>query len=315
VRIVVAVGGNALLERGERPDAAVQQENSVRAAGSLAPLAARHEIVLTHGNGPQVGLLALESAADPRLTRPYPFDVLGAQTQGMIGYWLLQALQNALPDRQVAAVLNQTLVSAEDPAFGTPSKFVGPVYDESEARRLAAELGWQVARDGDRWRRVVPSPLPRQVVETRTVRRLLDAGVVVVCAGGGGVPVVRDETGRLRGVEAVVDKDLATAVLAESLAADALLLLTDVPAVIRGYGTAAAEPIGRSTPAALRREEFPAGSMGPKVAAACRFVEGTGGLAGIGALTEAPAILAGRSGTVITPAGRYGGPGDPRPRP
>jgi carbamate kinase len=305
--IVVAVGGNALLERGERPDADVQRKNVDRAAESLAPLAAEHQVVVTHGNGPQVGLLALESAADPRLERPYPFDVLGAQTQGMIGYWLLQALQNALPGREVAAVVNQTLVSAADPAFGAPTKFVGPVYEEAEARRLAAERGWQVAADGDRWRRVVPSPMPRRVVETRTVRRLLAAGVVVVCAGGGGVPVLRDETGRLRGVEAVVDKDLATAVLAEALEADALLLLTDVPAVIRGYGTADAEPIGRSTPAALRQERFPAGSMGPKVAAACRFVETTGAPAGIGSLTEAPAILAGHSGTVITPAGSYAG--------
>jgi carbamate kinase len=308
MRIVVAVGGNALLERGERPDAEVQRANAERAAGSLAPLAAEHEVVVTHGNGPQVGLLALESAADPALARPYPFDVLGAQTQGMIGYWLLQALQNALPGREVAAVVNQTLVSAADPAFEAPTKFVGPVYGEADARRLAAARGWRVAPDGDRWRRVVPSPAPRRVVETRTVRRLLGAGVVVVCAGGGGVPVVRDETGRLRGVEAVVDKDLATAVLAESLEADGLLLLTDVPAVLRGYGTAAAEPIGRTTPAALRQESFPAGSMGPKVAAACRFVEITGAPAGIGALTEAVAILAGRSGTVITPAGRDGGP-------
>jgi carbamate kinase len=232
----------------------------------------------------------------------------------MIGYWLLQGLQNALPGRQVAAVVNQTLVSAVDPAFDAPTKFVGPVYDEPTGRRLAAERGWQVAQDGVHWRRVVPSPLPQRVVETRIVRLLLGSGAVVVCAGGGGVPVVRDEAGRLRGVEAVVDKDLASAVLAEALEADALLLLTDVPAVIRGYGTPEAEPIDRATPPALRREGFATGSMGPKVAAACRFVEVTGDLAGIGALTDAPAILAGRAGTVVTPAGDYGGPGDLRPR-
>jgi carbamate kinase len=260
-------------------------------------------------------MLALESAADPALSVPYPFDVLGAQTQGMIGYWLLQALQNALPGRQVAAVVNQTLVSATDPAFEHPTKFVGPVYDEPTARQLAAERDWTVAADGAYWRRVVPSPAPVRVVETRVIRLLLGSGAVVVCAGGGGVPVIRDETGALRGVEAVIDKDLATAVLAESLEADALLLLTDVPAVIRDFGEPGAQPIRRATPAMLHRESFPAGSMGPKVAAVCRFVEVTGDLAAIGALTEATEILAGRAGTVVTPAGDFGGAHDLRPLP
>src|SRR4249919_2034804 len=282
MRLVIAIGGNALLERGQKPDAAIQQANAVRAVRAFASLAEEHEVVVTHGNGPQVGLLALQSAADPELERPYPFDVLGAQTQGMIGYWLLQALQNALPGRQVAAVVNQTLVSAADPAFASPTKFVGEVYDEATAKRLAAERGWSVAQDGQRWRRVVPSPVPQRIVETRIVRLLLTSGAVVVCAGGGGVPVIRNEAGQLEGVEAVVDKDLATAVLAEALEADALLLLTDVPAVMRGYGTAAEEPILRATPGALRREQFPAGSMGPKVEAVCRFVEVTGDLAAIG---------------------------------
>ncbi|BCJ45767.1 carbamate kinase [Actinoplanes ianthinogenes] len=304
MRIVIAIGGNALLQRGQRPDAAVQQANAIRAVEALAPLAAEHEIVITHGNGPQVGMLALESAADPLLAVPYPFDVLGAQTQGMIGYWLLQALQNALPGRQVAAILDQTLVSAADPAFGKPTKFVGAVYDEVTAKRLAAERGWAVAADGANWRRVVPSPQPQRIVETRIIRSLLYDGTVVVCAGGGGIPVVRDEAdGRLRGVEAVVDKDLATAVLAESLDADALLLLTDVPAVLRGFGGPSPEPISRATPAELRREDFPAGSMGPKVEAVCRFTELTGGLSAIGALEDAAAILAGKAGTVVTPSG------------
>jgi len=314
MRIVLALGGNALLQRGERADAATQQANAERAVEALAPLAEAHEIVLTHGNGPQVGLLALESAADAALSVPYPFDVLGAQTQGMIGYWLLQALQNALPGRQVAALVNQTLVSATDPAFEDPTKFVGPVYDEKTAKRLAQEHKWTVAADGRYWRRVVPSPRPERIVETRVIRLLLNSGAVVVCGGGGGVPVVRDEAGRLQGIEAVVDKDHATAVLAESLEADALLLLTDVPAILRNFGQPSEEPIHRATPAALRREQFPAGSMGPKVAAACRFVELTGDLAAIGALTDAPAILAGQAGTVITPAGDYGGPRDLRPR-
>jgi carbamate kinase len=314
MRIVVAIGGNALLERGQKPDAAVQQANAARAVRALAPLAAEHELVVTHGNGPQVGLLALESAADPQLERPYPFDVLGAQTQGMIGYWLMQGLQNVLPGRQVASVINQTLVSAADAAFTAPTKFVGPVYDEPTAQRLAAERGWVVKQDGQYWRRVVPSPAPVRVVETRIVRLLLTSGAVVVCAGGGGVPVVRDEAGKLRGVEAVVDKDLATEVLAEALEADALLLLTDVPTVVRGYGTPDAVPIPRATPAALRREDFPGGSMGPKVEAVCRFVEVTGDMAAIGALEDAALILAGKAGTVVTPGGDYGGPDDLRPR-
>jgi carbamate kinase len=313
MRIVIAIGGNALLERGQKPDAAVQQENSRRAVEALAPLAARHEVVVTHGNGPQVGMLALESANDPDLTRPYPLDVLGAQTQGMIGYWLLQGLQNALPGRQVAAVVNQTLVSAADPAFADPAKFVGQVYDEPTARRLAGERGWDVKPDGKHWRRVVPSPVPERIVETRVIRQLLSSGAVVVCAGGGGVPVIRNESGRLQGVEAVVDKDLATAVLAESLDADALLLLTDVPAVLRGFGTDKEETISRATPAELRREEFPAGSMGPKVEAVCRFVELTGDMAAIGALTDAERILAGTAGTVVTPGGDYGNQHDLRP--
>ena len=313
MRIVIAIGGNALLERGQRPDAAVQRANAVRAVAALAPLAAEHQVVVTHGNGPQVGMLALQSAADPALEVPYPFDVLGAQTQGMIGYWLLQALQNALPGRQVAAVLDQTLVSADDPAFGAPSKFVGPVYDRATADRLATERGWTVAADGPKWRRVVPSPKPQRVVETRVIRLLLGSGAVVVCAGGGGVPVIRGEDGRLTGVEAVVDKDLATAELAEALDADALLLLTDVPAVVRGFGGPDPEPISRTTPAALRREDFAAGSMGPKVDAACRFVEMTGDLAGIGALGDAAMLLAGKAGTIVTPGGEYGGPHDLRP--
>ena len=314
MRIVAALGGNALLRRGEKPDAYVQAANVARAVAALAPLADEHELVLTHGNGPQVGVLALQSASDPQLSTPYPFDVLGAQTQGMIGYWLLQALQNNLPGRQVASIINQTLVAASDPALENPTKFIGEVYDEQTAKRLAAERGWVVKQDGEHWRRVVGSPRPQRVVETRLIRLLLNSGAVVVCAGGGGVPVIRNEQGLLSGVEAVVDKDLTTSVLAEALDADVLLILTDVPNVIRGYGTPGAEPVLRATPASLQREGFASGSMGPKVDAACRFVEVTGDMAAIGRLEDAQEILAGRAGTIITPGGDYGGPGDLSPR-
>lgn len=314
MRIVAALGGNALLRRGEKPDASVQAANIARAVAALAPLAQEHELVLTHGNGPQVGVLALQSASDPQLTTPYPFDVLGAQTQGMIGYWLLQALQNTLPGRQVAAIINQTLVSAADPAFENPTKFIGEVYEEERAKALAAERGWTVKQDSSGWRRVVGSPRPQRVVETRLIRLLLSSGAVVVCAGGGGVPVIRDESGRLSGVEAVVDKDLTTSVLAEALDADVLMILTDVPNVLRGFGTPEEEPVLRATPATLRSEEFAAGSMGPKVDAACRFVEVTGDMAAIGRVEDAVAILEGRAGTIITPRGKYGGPDDLSPR-
>jgi carbamate kinase len=308
MRIVAALGGNALLQRGQKADAEVQEANVKRAVAALAPLAAEHELVVTHGNGPQVGVLALQSASDPNLTTPYPFDVLGAQTQGMIGYWLLQAMQNQLPGRQVAAIINQTLVEAADPAFDNPTKFVGEMYTHDEAMRLAAERGWVVKPDGEGWRRVVGSPRPQRVVETRLIRLLLESGAVVVCAGGGGVPVIRDERGELCGVEAVVDKDLTSSVLAEALDADVLLVVTDVEHVMRDFGGPDQAPILRETPAGLRSMDFASGSMGPKVDAVCRFVELTGGMAAIGSLDDAAEILAGRRGTIVTPSGQYDGP-------
>lgn len=305
MRVLVALGGNALLHRGQPPDADAQRANVVAAAESIAEIAREHEVVVTHGNGPQVGMLALESAADPALSRPYPLDVLGAQTQGMLGYLIGQALQNALPARQVATLLTQTLVSVADPAFANPTKFVGPVYSEAQAEQLAQRHGWTVHKDGASWRRVVPSPRPQRIVETRLIRQLSASGAIVVCAGGGGVPTVRDErTGQLRGVEAVVDKDLTAALLAEALEVDALLLLTDVPAVMTGFGTPQQAPIRAATPAWLRAQQFPAGSMGPKVDAVCRFVELTGDMAAIGALENAAALLHGGTGTIITPDGR-----------
>jgi len=305
VRIVAAVGGNALLERSEPPDAEIQQRHIRIAIDALAPLARSGQLVVTHGNGPQVGLLARESAADLALARPYPLDVLGAQTQGMIGYWLLQGFQNAVPGREIASVITQTLVSATDPAFADPAKFVGPVYPEAEARSIAAKRGWTVKADGDAWRRVVASPIPLRVVETRLIRQLLDADVVVICAGGGGAPVVRNRLGELEGIEAVVDKDATAGLLAEALDADLLVVLTDVAGVETDYGTQAARPIHRATPADLRALQFPPGSMGPKVEAVCRFVELTGGTAAIGSLRDVDAILTGKAGTIVTPSGTY----------
>jgi carbamate kinase len=299
MRVVAALGGNALLRRGESPDSEIQAHHIIAAVDSLAPMARQHELVVTHGNGPQIGLLALESALDPSLSHPYPLDVLGAQTQGMVGYWLLQALQNVVPDRQVACIVTQTLVAADDPAWAAPSKFIGPVYDETEAKRLTTERGWQVRVDGSAWRRVVASPAPLAVVEEPLVDMLLSQKVIVVCAGGGGAPVVRDPNGRLRGVEAVVDKDRTSAILAVSVNADALLLLTDVAGVEAGFGTPDAKPIGRANVDELRRLDLPAGSMGPKVAAICGFAEATGCFAAIGSLDDADAVLRGDTGTNV----------------
>ncbi|OLT19771.1 carbamate kinase [Actinomadura sp. CNU-125] len=301
MRVVVALGGNGLVGRGESPDDGPQRANVSRAVRALAPLARRHELIVTHGNGPQVGVLSLESVNDPNLTRPYPLDTVGAETQGMIGYWILQALQNALPGRQVMAMITQTLVSAVDPAFENPTKFVGQVYERDEADKLAADYGWTIGRDGEHWRRVVPSPHPQRVIETRLIRELVRLGTVVVCAGGGGIPVFRNDVGRLEGLEAVIDKDLTASVLAESLDADALLILTDVPRVLRNYGTPEQEEIVHTTPHELRAEEFPAGSMGPKAEAAARFVERTGDMAAIGLLDECAEILEGTAGTIVTP--------------
>jgi len=301
VRLVVAVGGNALLERGEVPLARIQEGHVAVAVGALARLASENELVITHGNGPQVGLLANESALDPDLPGPYPMDVLGAESQGMIGYFFLQALENALPGRDVASLICQTEVAADDPAFGDPAKFVGPVYAQEVAEDLAARRGWQVRQDGTAWRRVVASPEPVAMVELRMIRVLLADRAVVVCAGGGGIPVVRGADGRLRGAEAVIDKDLGAALLGRELGADALLVLTDVDGVEDGFGTPEATLLGRVTVAELRARSFPRGSMGPKVDAACRFVEATGRPAMIGKLEDAVDLLDGTRGTFVGP--------------
>jgi carbamate kinase len=298
MRVVAALGGNALLRRGEPLDAATQRRNVSVATAALAAVAREHELIVTHGNGPQVGLLALQAEAYAE-GGAYPLDVLGAESEGMIGYLLQQGLRNALPERDVATLLTQVVVDAVDPAFDSPTKPIGPVYEPAEAAAVAAARGWAVRPDGARWRRVVASPEPTAIVEIETIRLLVDAGVLVVCAGGGGVPVVVAADGGLSGVEAVVDKDLAAALLAIELGADALLLLTDVPAVQTGWGTPDARALRHASPAQLRRLGLAAGSMGPKVEAASRFAEATGASAVIGALEDAAALLRGDAGTRV----------------
>lgn len=299
MKIVVALGGNALLERGETPDDDVQEHHVRSAATALAPLIRHHDVVITHGNGPQVGVLALESEADTALSRPYSFDSLVAETQGLIGNWLLAALEHATPGHEAVCLLTRTLVDATDPGFATPTKYVGRVYTAREAKELGRRHGWSMRQDGTKWRRVVPSPEPIAIIELDEISSLLDSGRTVICAGGGGVPVVRDQDGDLRGVDAVVDKDLTTALLAIHLQADALLLLTDVANVQRGYGTPNTRAIGKTTVAALRGMDFAAGSMGPKVEGACRFVEATGKRAAIGKLADAARLLEGETGTIV----------------
>jgi carbamate kinase len=303
VIVVVALGGNALLRRHERPEIDRQRGNAAVAAATVAEVARHHEVVVTHGNGPQVGLLALQSETY-RSVGSYPLDVIGAESEGMIGYLLQQELHNALPNRNVATLLTQVVVDAHDPAFDHPTKPIGGLYTAREAERLAHDRGWAITSDGASWRRVVPSPQPQSIVELHTIELLLGAGVVVVCAGGGGIPVVVTEGGMLRGVEAVIDKDRAAALLACQLDADMLLLLTDVEGAFVDWGTPNAKVVRRAHPDAIRTLAFPDGSMGPKVEAAAQFAASTGGLGAIGALEDATAILRGDAGTTICHSAR-----------
>jgi carbamate kinase len=301
MRVVVALGGNALLKRGEPMTAEAQRDNVKTAAPALAAVAGKHQLVLSHGNGPQVGLLALQSAAYTEV-QAYPLDVLGAQTEGMIGYVLEQELGNLLPvEVPFATLLTMIEVDPADPAFKDPTKFVGPVYDKEQADDLASEKGWVFKPDGNRWRRVVPSPEPRRIFEIRPIRWLLDKDVVVICAGGGGVPTMYLPDGErtLVGVEAVIDKDLASELLAREVGADLFVMATDVDGVYTGWGTPEQRKLGKVTPSELRQLPFAAGSMGPKVEAAVRFVEATGNRAAIGGLGEIEAIVDGDAGTQV----------------
>ena len=304
MRVLIALGGNALLKRGEPLTAEAQRANVRVAARSIAPVAEHHQLVLSHGNGPQVGLLALQAAAYEDV-EPYPLDVLGAQTEGMIGYVIEQELGNILPaEVPFATILTMVEVDADDPAFQSPTKFVGPVYDADQSAALAAKKNWTFKKDGDYFRRVVPSPLPKRIFEIRPIRWLLDQGTVVICAGGGGIPTTfaRGEKRTLTGVEAVIDKDLASELLAREVGADLFVMATDVDGVYTDWGTPSQRRIEEITPDELRAQTFAAGSMGPKVDAAARFVEATGKRAAIGSLEDIEKIVDGAAGTNVVPA-------------
>ena len=302
--VVTALGGNALLRRGQPMTAENQRVNVRTAASALAPVAAEHQLVVGHGNGPQIGLLALQGAAYGKV-ETYPLDELGAQTEGMIGYMIEQELGNLLPfERPFATLLTMVEVDPNDPAFRNPTKFIGPVYLRDEAERLTRAKGWVFKPDGDKWRRVVASPEPKRIFELRPIKWLLERNTVVIAAGGGGIPTVYEKGAhrKLTGAECVIDKDLASELLARELNADVFVMLTDAAAVYLDWGTPAQRAIRRASPDALATLRFPAGSMGPKVEAACRFARATGKVAAIGAMADLTKILHGQAGTTISAA-------------
>lgn len=302
MRVVVALGGNALLKRGEAQTSEAQRANVKVAAQALKPIAEKHQLVITHGNGPQVGLLALQGAAY-KPDEAAPLDVLGAQTEGSIGYMIEQELGNLLPfEVPFATLLTMVEVDPDDPGFKDPTKFVGPVYDKAEADRLAKEKGWVVKADGAKWRRVVPSPQPKRIFEIRPIKWLLEKGTIVIAAGGGGIPTMYQKGAdrKLLGVEAVIDKDLCTELLARELDADLFVMLTDADAVYEDWGKPTQRQIRHAKVSELENKPFAAGSMGPKVQAACRFAKITGKKSAIGALADLAAIIEGKAGTTIS---------------
>lgn len=300
MRITIALGGNALLRRGEVMNGDAQRANIRIACEQIARIASGNELVIAHGNGPQVGLLALQGAAYDE-DNAFPLDVLGAETEGMIGYMIEQELGNLLPgDVPFASLLTQVEVDAADPAFAHPTKPIGPIYSKEEASRLAELKGWAMAKDGDHYRRVVPSPRPKRIFEIRPLRWLLERGTVVICAGGGGIPTVYAEDGKLQGIEAVIDKDMCSSLLSRELASDLLIIATDVDGVYLDWGTPQSRRVAEADPDSLEALDFASGSMGPKVQAACEFVRASGKTAVIGALADIEAIVAGRAGTRIT---------------
>ncbi|MFN0194752.1 MAG: carbamate kinase [Aestuariivirga sp.] len=300
MRVVVALGGNAILKRGEPMTAENQRSNVRRAAASIAQvIKAGHDVIVTHGNGPQIGLMALQDLAHDQALAS-PADVLGAETEGMLGYLIAQELGNALPAaKAIAALLTQIEVDVADPAFQNPTKPIGPLYGTVEATALTARHGWVMVPDGAHFRRAMPSPRPKRILDIAVIRLLADNGVTIICAGGGGIPVVRRKDGSHIGIEAVIDKDHASGLLARETGARALLLLTDVDGVYLDWGTAQQRRLASATPGELSPHIFASGSMGPKAAAAIEFASAGGVIAGIGRLEDALAILDQRAGTVV----------------
>lgn len=300
MRIVIALGGNALLRRGEPLTFENQRQNIKIACEQIAKVWPNNELVIAHGNGPQVGLLALQGAAYTEVPT-YPLDVLGAESVGMIGYMIQQELGNLVPfDVPLATILSQVEVDKNDPAFKNPTKPIGPVYSKEEAERLAKEKNWSIAQDGDKYRRVVPSPLPKRIFEIRPVKWLLERGSIVICAGGGGIPTYYDDQHNLHGVEAVIDKDLCSALLAENLDADLFIIATDVSAAFIDWGKDTQKAIASAHPDAIKEISFASGSMGPKVQAAINFARYSGKDAVIGSLSDIVDIVKGKAGTRIS---------------
>ncbi len=295
--VVVALGGNALLRRGEPLEAAVQRHNIEIAVNTISKIAQEYNVVLVHGNGPQVGLLALQGLEYKKVS-PYPLDVLGSETQGMIGYMLMQEFKNQMPDTNVTCMLTQMTVDPNDPAFTNPTKPIGPIYNEAEAREMAEKHQWTIKPDGQHFRRVVPSPQPTGIIENDAITKLIDESHLVICTGGGGIPVKR-MNGKLVGVEAVIDKDMSAAFLAKQINAEALLILTDADAVYLDWGRPTQHALRCTNPSELSKHEFEAGSMGPKIQASCEFIKHGGKLVGIGSLEDGVRILQGLAGTNI----------------
>nr|WP_325049167.1 carbamate kinase [Dongshaea marina] len=295
--IVVALGGNALLRRGDQLDCPTQLKNIKIAASAIARLSRNYRVAIVHGNGPQVGLLALQNLAYSEVS-PYPLDVLGAESQGMIGYLLTQELNNLLTESQITTLLTRIEVDPNDPSMQDPSKFVGPIYSQEQAATLAEQHGWTVKADGNAFRRVVASPKPKNILDKPAIQTLLAADGIVICCGGGGIPVQPTPNG-YQGVEGVIDKDLAAQLLAQQLDADKLMILTDADAVYLKWGTPGQQALNSVSVEELKQYNFAAGSMGPKVEAACQFVRATGSEAYIGSLEHGLDVLAGKAGTRV----------------
>ncbi len=300
MRIVVALGGNALLKRNEPMTVGNQRRNVRKAAEALAPIAREHELIISHGNGPQVGLLALQASLYSE-TEDIPLDILGAQTEGMIGYMIEQELGNILPFEQpFASILTMVEVHGDDPAFKHPTKPIGPLFEEAEAKKLMNNKKWQMINEGNKWRRVVPSPVPHRIFQMRPIKWLLEKGTIVICTGGGGIPTVYNEEGILTGADVVIDKDYASALLAKELEADLYIMATDADAVYVNWGTTRAKALGHITYNDIKGYDFAAGSIGPKIISACWFAEKTGKKAAIGALSDLEKMVSGEKGTIVS---------------